>query len=149
MLQKWSENGSLPISQPRCQSITSTKFPLKPVRAQGWEAYNRNDKRGWEATKPGSEIAFNVDVNAGQLGIFAWNHNDETLGDAVCWVDDDQRPHRVERIKGHNQWVYWGGFQQHYLWDDIPPGRHTVTCRSERNAAHGGTVFRISGTLTR
>jgi hypothetical protein len=56
MLQKWSENGSLPISQPRCQSITSTKFPLKPVRADGWESYNRNDKRGWEATTPGSEI---------------------------------------------------------------------------------------------
>ena len=56
MLQHYDETSTMPLLHPKCNSITSTKFPLTPSRADGWEPVNRNDKRSFEATVPGSEI---------------------------------------------------------------------------------------------
>lgn len=89
MLQHFDEHSAIPIMHPKCQSITSTKFPLKPLRMDGWESVDRNDKRSFEATVPGSEIvscrgewwrssadevhqSFNVNVDSGMLGIYFW-----------------------------------------------------------------------------
>lgn len=56
MLSKWDETSVVPVLHPKCQSITSTRFPLKPIRADGWEAVDINDKKSYQATVPGSEI---------------------------------------------------------------------------------------------
>lgn len=56
MLQPWDETSSIPVLYPKCQSITSSKFPLQPRTSNGWESVDRNDKKSFEATEPGSEI---------------------------------------------------------------------------------------------
>jgi hypothetical protein len=56
MLQHYDEESSIPLLHPKCNSITSTKFPLTPARKHGWAPVNRNDKRSFEATEVGSEI---------------------------------------------------------------------------------------------
>lgn len=56
MLQPWDETSSMPLLYPKCQSITSTKFPLQSLSTNGWESVDRNDKKSFEATVPGSEI---------------------------------------------------------------------------------------------
>lgn len=62
MLQPFDETSSMPILYPKCQSITSTKFPLQPLWANGWESVDRNDKKSFEATVPGSEIVRIADL---------------------------------------------------------------------------------------
>lgn len=56
MVSKWSENGSIPVLHPRCETVSSKTMPLKPASMQGWELVNRNDKKSYEATEPGSII---------------------------------------------------------------------------------------------
>ena len=149
MLQKWDETSHIPVLHPKCQSITSTKFPLKPLRADGWESVDRNDKRSYEATVPGSEISFAVNVDAGLLGIYFWMTRDEAFGQVACWVDDDKREERIRRVSGYNPY-HWASTFEHSLdmWNDLSQGAHTLTCKLE-TGQKGGNIFRISATVTR
>jgi hypothetical protein len=102
MLSKWSENATMPLLHPRCETVASKTMPLTPASMQGWELVNRNDKKSYETTEPGSIIVrrsldmhelvftaadkvptlctypirhvqtFNVKVIEGQLGLFIW-----------------------------------------------------------------------------
>lgn len=45
---------------------------------------------------------FNVNVDAGVLGIYFWMTKDESFGQVTCWVDDDKRPERIRKVSGFN-----------------------------------------------
>lgn len=77
MLDAYDETTTAVLQRPRCQSITSTRFPLKPTRADGWQEVSHNDKRSYEATVLGSEVVSHAgtdaymfaDMNRDSLGI--------------------------------------------------------------------------------
>ncbi|KAK9898571.1 hypothetical protein P389DRAFT_167095 [Cystobasidium minutum MCA 4210] len=149
MLQPWDETSSMPLLYPKCQSITSTKFPLQPTVANGWESVDRNDKKSFEATVPGSEISFNVHTDAGLLGMFFWMTNRDGFGQVACWVDGDQRDERIRRVAAYNPHHPASTFEHSGdLWNDLTPGDHIMTCRLETGPT-GGNTFRIAATVTR
>lgn len=56
MTWRWSKTASVPALHPRCETVASKTMPLQAASMSGWELVNRNDKKSYEATVPGSEI---------------------------------------------------------------------------------------------
>ncbi|CAD6578859.1 MAG: CAP64 protein product - [Cyphobasidiales sp. Tagirdzhanova-0007] len=149
MLSKWDETSHVPLLHPKCQSVTSTKFPLTPSRNMGWERVDRNDKISYEATIPESEIDFKVTLDQGRLGLYFWMTRDESFGMIVCWVDGDQSPERLRYISGYNPWHPASTFEHtNDMWTDLSSGEHVLTCKIIPGEK-GGTIFRISATVSR
>ena len=65
MLHGWDETYQYPTLHPKCESVNSKRAPLHPISMEGWELVNRNDKKSFEATKPGSQIVRTLSDFAG------------------------------------------------------------------------------------
>lgn len=74
---------------------------------------------------------------------------DEKFGQVMCWVDDDKSPERLRFVFGYNP-NHWASTFEHSndMWRDITPGNHILTCQLQPGSK-GGTIFRISATVTR
>ena len=95
------------------------------------------------------EQSFNVNTDAGLLGMFFWMTNKDGFGQVACWVDDDQREERIRRVSAYNPYHPASTFEHSGdLWNDLSPGQHTLTCRLETGST-GGNIFRIAATVTR
>lgn len=92
---------------------------------------------------------FKIPVQDGLVGFYYWRTKDESFGAVNCWIDGDTRSERVRRVVGYDA-VYGPNIFEHTneIWNDISPGDHEMTCRSDAGPT-GGTLFRISAVVTR
>ncbi|KZT37078.1 hypothetical protein SISSUDRAFT_1129916 [Sistotremastrum suecicum HHB10207 ss-3] len=154
MFMKYDNETVIEPMRPMCMSLKSTKHPLKPAKANGWEFWTAPEsklkKDYYRATVPGSTISFEIQV--GPLGRVRVSHlRSKTfgMGSALCWVQVDGVPD-AEKKYGRKIEGYWDReglnlVDSPIIAEQVPPGTHLLTCRLLKESAdpNNGTDFRI------
>ena len=59
-------------------------------------------------------------------------------------------PHQLRTVNAYEPGQKVSIFAWTYnLWEDLTPDRHTLTCKAIPHPTGGGTIFRISATITK
>ncbi|KAF8480602.1 hypothetical protein JB92DRAFT_3040853 [Gautieria morchelliformis] len=147
LFQKYDRETITDLIKPTCSSVRTTKHPLTPIEAKGWERWvhqEYKDKPYLVGKEPGS--IFKVEVTVGPMGrvrITYLKSKTFGLGDAWCWLDDDR--------KGGKRVVSWWNLEKYNLaqvavvTDTATPGKHVLTCEimKETSDPGGGHEFRL------
>ncbi|BEI98430.1 hypothetical protein CcaverHIS631_0307290 [Cutaneotrichosporon cavernicola] len=139
--QRIEDQELLPDAKPFCSSVrvriqdgsAHGQPQLQPSANNGYEQFEWNDKWFWKSENAGSQITFpNITVVDGTISLYflrSWGHD---MGDLLCWVDNDEG--NAALLTG------WWGFvsvgARQLVSQDIKPGTHSLTCRSQEAKAH-------------
>jgi len=74
-----------------CADANDRANPLRPTTSDGWEPYDWNgEKHYWISGIAGAQIRVEITVTAGRVAIYYFRSRQYDLGDAKCWVDDNE-----------------------------------------------------------
>ncbi|WVR07844.1 hypothetical protein IAU60_004887 [Kwoniella sp. DSM 27419] len=117
-----------------CADANDKQHPMKPTSSDGWEPFVWNgEKHYWVSKTPGSRIRVEIKVHAGRVAVYYFRSQHYNLGDAKCWVDDNEKG--AVDLAG-----YWS--KQYnvavvaYIDEKVTPGDHYVTCEVSQNTSH-------------
>lgn len=113
--------------KPFCADANDPEHPMQPVSSDGWEAYAwREEKHYWVTSQVGARIRVNIEVNEGRIAVYYFRSKHYDLGDAKCWVDDNEQG--AVRLPG-----YWTNMYNvatvAFIDEKVAPGEHYVTCQ--------------------
>ncbi|GMK56824.1 hypothetical protein CspeluHIS016_0306640 [Cutaneotrichosporon spelunceum] len=150
--QRIDDDKVLPDAKPFCSSVrvriqdgsTHGAPQLQPSANTGYEQFEWNDKWFWKSEHAGSQITFpNITVVDGTISLYflrSWGHD---MGDLLCWIDSDEESAAL--LTGLWGFVSVGARQ--LVAQDIKPGTHSLTCRSQeakgQNGEKGGSRTQI------
>ncbi|OXC65398.1 hypothetical protein C361_02228 [Cryptococcus neoformans Tu259-1] len=124
------------IAQPRlfCADANDKKNPMKPTQADGWEPFAWNgEKHYWVSHKSGSRIRVDIKVNAGKVAVYYFRSQHYNLGDAKCWVDDNEKG--AVTLSGY--WTkQYNVAVAAYIDEKVTPGDHYVICEVLDSTSH-------------
>nr|ODN87605.1 hypothetical protein L203_03384 [Cryptococcus depauperatus CBS 7841] len=124
------------IAQPElfCADANDKLNPMAPTKAEGWEPFVWNgEKHYWNSSIPGSRITVNIKVNAGQVAVYYFRSQHYDLGDARCWVDDNEKG----AVKLAGYWTkQYNTAVVAYIDDKVASGNHYVTCEVANTTSH-------------
>lgn len=95
-----------------CADANDQQHPMKPHTAEGWEPYVWNEeKHYWVSSTVGAKIRVDIKVNAGRVAVYYFRSQHYDLGDALCWVDDNEHgainlPGYWDRTYNMAMWVF-------------------------------------------
>ncbi|GMK57298.1 hypothetical protein CspeluHIS016_0401320 [Cutaneotrichosporon spelunceum] len=117
-----------------CADANDPRHPMKPVEHEGWEAWDwKGEKHYWVSSTVGARIRVNIKVTAGRVAISYFRSKNYDLGDANCWVDDNESG--AVRLAG-----YWERTYNHprvqYIDRNVTAGDHYVTCEVAKETSH-------------
>lgn len=120
--------------KPFCADANDKENPLTPSRVDGWRAWDfRGEKHYWISDTPGSRISVDIDVSEGRIAVYYFRSSHYDLGDAKCWVDDNERG--AVRLTG-----YWSKpynvAEVAYIDEKVTKGKHYVTCEILKETSH-------------
>lgn len=82
---------SLPQPEMFCADANDHENPMAPTSYEGWEPFVWNgEKHFWVSSTIGSRIRVEIKVNAGRVAVYYYRSRHYDLGDALCWVDDNE-----------------------------------------------------------
>jgi len=90
------------LVQPKmfCADANDDVNPMRPTSSDGWEPFVWNgEKSYWVSSRPGARIRVEIVVNAGRVAVYYFRSRTYDLGDAHCWVDDNESGY--VKLKGH------------------------------------------------
>lgn len=126
----------LGLPQPKmfCADANDHDNPMVPTTHDGWEPFVWNgEKHFWVSSTVGARIRVEIKVNAGRVAVYYYRSQNYHLGDAKCWVDDNEGG--AVTLAG-----YWT--KQYnvavvaYIDEKVTPGDHYVTCEVARTSSH-------------
>ncbi|BEI86200.1 hypothetical protein CcaverHIS002_0604870 [Cutaneotrichosporon cavernicola] len=125
---------SLPQPTLYCADANDPKHPMQPVEHEGWEAWDwKGEKHYWISSTIGARIRVDIKVSAGRVAISYFRSKQYDLGDAYCWVDDNESG--AVRLAG-----YWERPYNHatvrYIDRNVTTGDHYVTCEVAKETSH-------------
>ncbi|ODN76243.1 hypothetical protein L202_06166 [Cryptococcus amylolentus CBS 6039] len=124
------------LRQPQlfCADANDKKNPMTPTVADGWEPFVWNgEKHYWVADKPGARIRVEIKVNAGRVAVYYFRSQHYNLGDAKCWVDDNEEG----GVLLHGYWTrQYNVAIVAYIDEKVTPGDHYVTCEVANTTHH-------------
>lgn len=83
---------SLRQPKPFCADANDKENPMKPSLSEGWREYNwLKEKHYWVSETIGSRIRVDIKVNQGRIAVYYFRSQQYDLGDAKCWVDDNEK----------------------------------------------------------
>ena len=83
---------NLPQPEMYCADANDEKNPMKPTSFDGWEPFVWNrEKHFWVTDTVGARIRVEIKVNAGRVAVYYYRSQHYDLGDALCWVDDNEK----------------------------------------------------------
>ncbi|WWC71821.1 uncharacterized protein I206_105780 [Kwoniella pini CBS 10737] len=117
-----------------CADANDKENPMKPTTSEGWRQFVWNgEKHYWVSDTPGSRIRVEIKVTAGRVAVYYFRSQHYNLGDARCWVDDNENG--AVHLAG-----YWN--KQYnvaivaYIDEKVTSGDHYVTCEVSQNTSH-------------
>ncbi|WVQ80909.1 hypothetical protein IAT38_003016 [Cryptococcus sp. DSM 104549] len=117
-----------------CADANDKVNPLTPTDAVGWEPFAWNgEKHYWVASEPGSRIRVEIKVNAGRVAVYYFRSLHYNLGNAKCWVDDNEKG--AVELSGYWTKSYNVAVAA-YIDEKVTPGDHYVTCEVLSNTSH-------------
>lgn len=135
-LDPLSASHILSLRQPRlfCADANDPAHPLTPSAHAGWAPYVWNgEKHYWVSSTPGARIRVEIQVSAGRVAVYYFRSKQYGLGDAYCWVDDNEAG-RV-RLPGYWDRAYSVG-EVTYIDEKVTPGEHFVMCEIAEETSH-------------
>ncbi|EIW71857.1 hypothetical protein TREMEDRAFT_38095 [Tremella mesenterica DSM 1558] len=124
------------LVQPRmfCADANDHDNPMTPTSSEGWEPFVWNgEKHFWVSSTIGARIRVDIKVNEGRVAVYYYRSQHYHLGDAKCWVDDNEKG--AVTLAG-----YWT--KQYnvavvaYIDEKVTPGDHYVTCEVSKTTSH-------------
>nr|XP_031858962.1 uncharacterized protein CI109_005630 [Kwoniella shandongensis]KAA5526034.1 hypothetical protein CI109_005630 [Kwoniella shandongensis] len=124
------------LIQPKlfCADANDPQHPMAPTKFEGWEKFVWNgEKHYWVSSTVGARIRVEITVTAGRVAVYYFRSQHYNLGDARCWVDDNEDG--AVMLSG-----YWT--KQYnvavvaYIDEKVTPGDHYVTCEVAKNTSH-------------
>lgn len=83
---------NLPQPEMFCADANDHANPMVPTTHDGWEPFVWNgEKHFWISSTVGARIRVEIKVNAGRVAVYYYRSRHYDLGDALCWVDDNER----------------------------------------------------------
>lgn len=65
---------------------------MAPSSREGWEPFVWNgEKHFWVSETVGARIRVDIKVKAGRVAVYYYRSQHYNLGDAKCWVDDNEQ----------------------------------------------------------
>ncbi|GHJ86394.1 hypothetical protein NliqN6_2796 [Naganishia liquefaciens] len=117
-----------------CADANDPEHPMRPTDADGWEEYVwNNEKHYWVSDQVGARIRVDIKVAEGRIAVYYFRSQRYDLGDAKCWVDDNEAG--AKRLPG------WWSKQYNvasvaYIDEKVTPGDHYVTCEIMQETSH-------------
>lgn len=96
----------LPQPEMFCADANDSENPMSPTSFEGWKQFVWNgEKHFWVSSTVGARIRVEIKVNAGRyviarcclrmliisVAVYYYRSRHYDLGDALCWVDDNER----------------------------------------------------------
>jgi hypothetical protein len=126
----------LSLVQPElfCADANHRQHPMQPTSHDGWEPFVwNNEKHYWVSSTVGARIRVDIKVNAGRVAVYYFRSQHYGLGDALCWVDDNERG--AVRLAGHWTKSYNMAVVS-YIDQNVTTGAHYVTCEVGHDTSH-------------
>lgn len=126
----------LDLRQPElfCADANDAKNPMQPTSHEGWEPFVWNgEKHYWVSSEVDARIRVEVKVNAGRIAVYYFRSQHYDLGDALCWVDDNEKG--AIRLSGY--WTkQYNMAVVDYIDRNVTSGDHYVTCKIAEENSH-------------
>ncbi|WWC91519.1 uncharacterized protein L201_006465 [Kwoniella dendrophila CBS 6074] len=117
-----------------CADANDKENPMKPTTSKGWKPFVWNgEKHYWVSDIPGSRIRVEIKVTAGRVAVYYFRSQHYNLGDAKCWVDDNEKG--AVHLAGYWKKLYNVAIVA-YIDEKVTPGDHYVTCEVAQNTSH-------------
>lgn len=117
-----------------CADANDRKHPMAPTVHDGWERFVWNgEKHYWVSSTVGARIRVEIKVNAGRVAVYYFRSQHYDLGDALCWVDDNESG--AVNLAGY--WTkQYNTAVVAYIDRNVTVGDHYVTCKVSSNTSH-------------
>lgn len=125
---------SIPQPELFCADANDPNHPMKPSAHDGWKPYDwKGEKHYWVSSTVGARLRVPIRVSAGRVAIYYFRSREYSLGDADCWVDDNEDG--AVRLKGYWEKEYNTAFVS-YIDRNVTTGDHYVTCEIAQHTSH-------------
>ncbi|KAL7421533.1 hypothetical protein Q5752_003302 [Cryptotrichosporon argae] len=137
----------LGLAQPKlfCADANDRAHPMRPTSYEGWREFVWNgEKHFWVSDTVSARIRVEIKVSAGRVAIYYFRSQHYDLGDAKCWVDDNEQG--AVDLAGYWTKQYNVAVVE-YIDRNVTAGDHYVTCEVAPTTSHptnpGAHNFRI------
>lgn len=125
---------SIPQPDLFCADANDPKHPMQPSLHDNWEPYDwKGEKHYWVSSTVGARLRVPIKVSAGRVAIYYFRSRNYDLGDAQCWVDDNEEG--ALNLKGYWDKTYNTAFVS-YIDRNVTKGDHYVTCSIAEHTSH-------------
>ncbi|GFZ44294.1 hypothetical protein JCM24511_02016 [Saitozyma sp. JCM 24511] len=129
-------NSLLYLPQPDlfCADSNDPVNPMRPQSSEGWTEFVWNkEKHYWVSDKVGARIRVDIKANEGRVAVYYFRSQHYHLGDAKCWVDDNEKG--AKTLRGH--WDLEINVPVvEYIDEKLYAGDHFVTCEIAETTSH-------------
>ncbi|KAL1412111.1 hypothetical protein Q8F55_003110 [Vanrija albida] len=117
-----------------CADANDRKHPMAPTVHDGWEKFVWNgEKHYWVSSTVGARIRVEIKVNAGRVAVYYFRSQHYDLGDAQCWVDDNE----AGAVSLAGYWTkQYNTAVVAYIDRNVTVGDHYVTCEVANTTSH-------------